>query len=104
MESAKSSISEDIVIIKRAFEEIEIKAYSNGDRCWWWCYFLHHRSLPLSLKRLSKSFVINFQEGDRILPGGYIYLLTLLEHSSYFENIGRIIAESFIGIRRLMPL
>ena len=38
-ESAKSSISEDMVVV----------------------LFLHHRSLPLSLKRLSKSFVINFQ-------------------------------------------
>lgn len=37
-ESAKSSISEDIVIIKRAFEEIEINAHPDSNWCWRRCY------------------------------------------------------------------
>ena len=85
-EAAKSSISEDVAIIKKAFEESQIgeietvTGASDEDA----------RSLVEDLcKRLSES--------DRILPGGYLYLSDLLSTPSILKNVGRIIASAFKG-------
>ena len=77
-ESAKSSISEDIVIIKRAFEEIEIGHIQTGDRCWWWGYFHTIYLYPWVQNQSSKSFAINFQRVTAFCQAGYIYLSDLL--------------------------
>ena len=59
-ESAKSSISEDIVIIKRAFEEIEIGHIQTVTGAGGGVIFTPSIS-TLESKQSSKSFAINFQ-------------------------------------------
>ena len=72
-ESAKSSISEDIVIIKRAFEEIEIGSIETITGAGGGVIFT-----PSISDRESKEIVEGLRdqlsESNRILPGGYIYL------------------------------
>ena len=60
-ESAKSSISEDIVIIKRAFEEIEIGHIQTVTGAGGGV-ILHHLFLPKILKILLMSYVKNSQK------------------------------------------
>ena len=76
-ESAKSSISEDIVIIKRAFEEIEIGHIQTVTGAGGGL-FSHLLSLPLSPKQSSKSFAINFQRATAFCQGAtFICLISL---------------------------
>ena len=84
-ESAKSSISEDIVIIKRAFEEMEIGNIETITGAGGGVIFT-----PSISDQESKEIV-----DDRILPGGYIYLSDLLSNPKILNRIGRIIAKAF---------
>ncbi len=93
-ESAKSSISEDIVIIKRAFEEIGNRGHIQTVTGARWCYFYTIDLYPLSPKQ-SKSYDKLLREWP-YLPGGYIYLSDLLSTPAILKNIGRIIAKSFM--------
>ncbi|MEZ7534235.1 pur operon repressor [Streptococcus sanguinis] len=93
-ESAKSSISEDIVIIKRAFEEIEIGTIETITGAGGGVIFSPSIS-DTEAKTIVRGLCDQLSESNRILPGGYIYLSDLLSTPSILNNIGRIIAKSF---------
>ena len=93
-ESAKSSISEDIVIIKRAFEEIEIGTIETITGAGGGVIFSPSIS-DTEAKTIVQGLCDQLSESNRILPGGYIYLSDLLSTPSILNNIGRIIAKSF---------
>lgn len=97
-EAAKSSISEDIAIIKRAFEDgnigrIETVTGASGG------VVFHPTISKEEAKAVVSDLCQRLSESDRILPGGYIYLSDLLSTPSILQNIGRIIASSFEGER-----
>ena len=94
-ESAKSSISEDIVIIKRAFEEIEIGHIQTVTGAGGGVIFTPSISSQ-DAKELSADLRDKVSESARILPAGYIYLSDLLSTPAILKNIGRIIAKSFM--------
>ena len=94
-ESAKSSISEDIVIIKRAFEEIEIGHIQTVTGAGGGVIFTPSISSQ-DAKEMVEDLRAKLSESDRILPGGYIYLSDLLSTPAILKNIGRIIAKSFM--------
>ena len=93
-ESAKSSISEDIVIIKRAFEEIEIGTIETITGAGGGVIFSPSIS-DTEAKTIVQGLCDQLSESNRILPGGYIYLSDLLSTPSILNNIGRIIAKRF---------
>ena len=93
-ESAKSSISEDIVIIKRAFEEIEIGTIETITGAGGGVVFTPSIS-EKEAKAIVQDLRDQLSESNRILPGGYIYLSDLLSTPSILNNIGRIIAKAF---------
>ena len=95
-ESAKSSISEDIVIIKRAFEEIEIGTIETITGAGGGVVFTPSISDRES-REIIESLRDQLSESNRILPGGYIYLSDLLSTPSILNSIGRIIAKAFRG-------
>lgn len=95
-ESAKSSISEDIVIIKRAFEEIEIGTIETITGAGGGVVFTPSISDRES-REIVESLRDQLSESNRILPGGYIYLSDLLSTPSILNSIGRIIAKAFRG-------
>ncbi|MBP1996181.1 pur operon repressor [Paenibacillus eucommiae] len=92
--SAKSSISEDLVIIKEVFEEEGL-----GD--------LHTlagaaggvKFTPKMPKEASLSFIQNLcqklQEPERILPGGYLYMSDIMGQPHYLNEIGKTFASAF---------
>ena len=93
-ESAKSSISEDIVIIKRAFEEMEIGHIETITGAGGGVIFTPSIS-DKEARAMVEDLRTKLSESNRILPGGYIYLSDLLSTPSILNNIGRIIAKTF---------
>ncbi|EJN94477.1 pur operon repressor [Streptococcus ratti] len=94
--AAKSSISEDIAIIKKAFAEggighIETVTGANGG------VIFTPAISGTEAKEIAEELCQRLSESNRILPGGYIYLSDLLSTPSILKNIGRIIANAFKG-------
>ncbi|UDM31939.1 pur operon repressor [Lentilactobacillus laojiaonis] len=95
-ESAKSSISEDLTIIKRTFKDrgtgvLEtIPGASGGSRF-----------LPYILKDEAIEVVDNLIEQmatpQRYLPGGYVYMSDLLGNPKILRQIGRIFATQYLN-------
>lgn len=95
-DTAKSSISEDISIIKKAFEAEGIGAVETITGASGGVIFTPTIN-PQEAKSIVADLRTRLSESDRILPGGYIYLSDLLSTPSVLKNIGRIIASAFSG-------
>jgi purine operon repressor len=92
--SAKSSISEDLGIIKEAFEaegigEVETLAGAAGG-----VRFIPKVNDSNALQWIT-ALCKRMEEPDRLLPGGYLYMSDLLGNPSTVREIGRIIASKF---------
>ncbi|MGT2757408.1 pur operon repressor [Streptococcus ovuberis] len=93
-ESAKSSISEDIAIIKRAFEASEIGYITTVTGAGGGVVFTPSIS-DQEARQVAEELRERLSESNRILPGGYIYLSDLLSTPTWLKKIGRIIAKTF---------
>lgn len=95
-ESAKSSISEDLVIIKEQFLMsnlglIETTAGASGG-------VKYIPKLPMAYaKEQIAELCAYLKTPDRILPGGYFYLTDILGDPYYLRLIGQVIASRFAG-------
>ena len=94
-EVAKSSISEDLVFIKRVFENqgvglVETFSGSLGG-VRFTPYITDERSLEMS-----QEIAELLREENRILPGGYIYLSDILGTPSNLRKIGHWHTQSFL--------
>ncbi|MCO7176925.1 pur operon repressor [Sporolactobacillus kofuensis] len=92
--SAKSSISEDLTIIKENFETQEIgrlqtQAGATGGVC-----YMPSMGRTEAAQLLSDLREQMTQE-DRLLPGGYLYMTDILGKPEYINAIGRLIASVF---------
>lgn len=95
-QSAKSSISEDLAIIKEVFEEEGIG-------------FLHTLAgaaggvmyVPSIHKQTALSIIDKIcdqlEQPDRVLPGGYLYMTDMLGQPSLLADVGRMFAAAFAG-------
>ena len=92
--AAKSSISEDLAIIKEVFEdeglgELQTLAGAAGGV----------KYIPKLRKDHALAFAEELcrklQQSDRILPGGYLYMSDLLGQPSLMNEAGKIIATAF---------
>ena len=95
-EAAKSSISEDIAIIKKAFEESgigEIETVTGASGGVIFTPGISEEEARSVIEDLRDSM----SESNRILPGGYIYLSDLLSTPRILQSVGRIIANAFKG-------
>lgn len=95
-ESAKSSISEDISIIKKAFEEASIGTIETITGASGGVIFTPSIAAD-EARVIAEDLRACMAESNRILPGGYIYLSDLLSTPEILKNVGRIIANSFKG-------
>ena len=78
-ESAKSSISEDLAIVKKTFKE-------------------RGTGIPYEdAKKYITDLAERLSEQDRLLPGGYVYLSDLLGEPELLRQVGRIIASKYLG-------
>ena len=92
--SAKSSISEDLAIIKETFEQRGIGTLQTVPGAAGGVKFFVKVS-----EEQAKPFVKELCEliasPDRLLPGGYFYLTDILGNPSIVQKAGRIIASSY---------
>lgn len=95
-EAAKSSISEDIAIIKKAFEESgigEIETVTGASGGVIFSPGISEEEAKAVIEELRD----RLSESNRILPGGYIYLSDLLSTPKILQSVGRIVANAFKG-------
>ena len=94
-ESAKSSISEDLAIIRRTFAQrhtgiLETVPGAAGGV----------RYVPIIAATEAQTFISQIAErlsdSERLLPGGYVYLTDLLGTPEVLRKIGRLIATQYI--------
>ncbi|AHE81476.1 pur operon repressor [Bacillus anthracis] len=93
-QSAKSSISEDLVIIKRTFEQQgvgtlqTIPGAAGGVK---YIPYISEEEADLIIGELCSLF----ENPDRILPGGYLYMTDLLSNPRHINGAGRLFASVF---------
>ncbi|ANK60260.1 pur operon repressor [Loigolactobacillus backii] len=94
-ESAKSSISEDLGIIRRTFATrgtgiLETVPGAAGGV----------RFIPTISEEEAKQFItemtVRLAEQSRLLPGGYVYLSDLLGQPEVLRQVGRLIATQYV--------
>lgn len=94
--SAKSSISEDLAIIKEVCEseglgELQTLAGAAGGV----------KFIPRLPKAQSEAFIQNIckqlEQSERVLPGGYMYMSDLLGKPMVLNEIGKMFATAFAG-------
>ncbi|RRG07955.1 MAG: pur operon repressor [Lactobacillus sp.] len=95
-ESAKSSISEDLGILKRTFQErgtgiLETLPGATGGA----------RFIPYILREDAENFIDQIigevNDESRLLPGGYVYLSDLLSRPDILRQVGRLIATQYLN-------
>lgn len=93
-QSAKSSISEDLAIIKEQFEQQGIGTIVTVSGAAGGVKFISKIGKQEAIQvenELKKLLAVP----ERILPGGYLYMTDVLGHPKYVNQIGRIFASIF---------
>ena len=95
-ESAKSSISEDLAIVKKTFQERGTGLLNTIPGAAGGVVFV-----PMISEEDAKEYILalsdRLSEQDRLLPGGYVYLSDLLGQPELLRQVGRIIASKYLG-------
>lgn len=89
---AKSSISEDIAIIKETFESTEsglVETISGANGGVRYIIDISKKEIKMDVDDIIKEL----NNPDRILPGGYFYLSDIIANPIYLKKTGRIIAS-----------
>ncbi|MDF2607838.1 MAG: pur operon repressor [Bacillales bacterium] len=95
-DSAKSSISEDLSIVKTTLEEkrygtlVTVAGASGGVK------YIPIANIDESKEMLNEMKQL-LENSERLLPGGYLYISDLLGDPRYVNSIGRIMSSAFIG-------
>nr|WP_255570828.1 pur operon repressor [Cohnella sp. CFH 77786] len=96
-QSAKSSISEDLAIIKEVFEEegvgdlMTLAGAAGGVR------FVPRYRKEQALEKIV-SVCRELEQPDRLLPGGYLYMTDLLGQPGLMQEVGRMFASAFADL------
>ncbi|MCK8607561.1 pur operon repressor [Apilactobacillus ozensis] len=94
--SAKSSISEDLTIVRQTFRDRGIGLLETIPGAAGGSKFI-----PYILKEEAEQFVNEIKQAlndqSRLLPGGYIYMADLLSRPYILRQIGRIIATQYLN-------
>ncbi|HSN66374.1 MAG TPA: pur operon repressor [Fusibacter sp.] len=93
-DSAKSTISEDLVIVKKLMEElslgkvITIAGASGGAK---YVPMMGHEEKRTLIEKICE----DIKKPERIMPGRYLYMADILYNPAYIKGIGDIFAEKF---------
>jgi purine operon repressor len=93
-QSAKSSISEDLAIIKEVFEDEGIGELSTLAGAAGGVRFVPKCRQDLALAQMN-SIARELEQPDRLLPGGYLYMTDLLGQPAMMQEVGRMFASAF---------
>lgn len=93
-QSAKSSISEDLTIVKETFEEkgigllMTVPGAAGGVK-----YIPKMRDE--AIHKVIEDFMLELGHSDRLLPGGYLYMTDLLGNPQLMNRVGKVFASAF---------
>lgn len=97
-QSSKSTISEDLEIVRSIFKTHEIGQLETFSGAAGGLIFKPDISSKAARKMALDIYQLMLEE-NRILPGGYIYLSDILGNPQYLKKIGKIIAHEFVDTR-----
>ena len=92
--SAKSSISEDLGIIKETFEQRGIGVLQTVPGAAGGVKFHVHVSEEKARKVIDELCTV-MASPDRLLPGGYLYMNDILGNPAIVQEVGRLLASAF---------
>lgn len=92
--SAKSSISEDLSIVKRTFAERDLGFLETLPGAAGGVRYIPKMSEARALD-IVNDLCQKLSESNRLLPGGYVYLSDMLGTPDILRKVGRIIASKF---------
>jgi purine operon repressor len=92
--SAKSSISEDLGIIKETFEQRGIGVLQTVPGAAGGVKFHVHVSDEKARKVIDELCTV-MASPDRLLPGGYLYMNDILGNPAIVQEVGRLLASAF---------
>ncbi|REK69215.1 pur operon repressor [Paenibacillus paeoniae] len=95
-QSAKSSISEDLAIIKEVFEEEGIGELQTLAGAAGGVRYMPQMRESVSLD-IMKEICLKLEQPDRVLPGGYLYMTDMLGQPDLLADVGRMFATAFSG-------
>ena len=93
-QAAKSSISEDLAIVKETFEEngtgklVTVSGAAGGVK------FIP-KVMESEVRELMALLKENLGRSDRLLPGGYLYMTDFLGNPKMMDRVGRVFASAF---------
>lgn len=92
--SAKSSISEDLGIIKETFEHQGIGTLKTFPGAAGGVYYIP-KVKEEDAERILDDICLQMANPDRLLPGGYLYMTDLLGHPNMVQKVGKLLASAF---------
>lgn len=95
--AAKSTISEDIVIVKELVEEMSYGKIETVTGALGGAIFFPYVSNE-EVEKMLDSLCKEFLKKNRIIPGGFIYMTDLFNNPSIVSNIAKIISSKFRDI------
>lgn len=96
--SAKSSISEDLGIIKEAFEQRGIGTLQTIPGAAGGVKF-YVKVSESEARPYIEELCATIAQPDRLLPGGYLYMMDLLGNPSIVQKAGRLLASAYIDTK-----
>ena len=92
--SAKSTISEDLVIVKKIMEELSLGKVITIAGAAGGAKFVPMMGKEEKISLIEK-ICEDIKKPERIMPGKYLYMADILYHPTYTKGIGDIFAERF---------
>ncbi|ANU15762.1 pur operon repressor [Planococcus maritimus] len=95
-QSAKSSISEDLGIVKETFEEkgigllMTVPGASGGVK-------YVPKLKEGEIRQVMDELITELSQSDRLLPGGYLYMTDVLGNPQMMNRVGKVFASAFAG-------
>ncbi|WP_027086720.1 pur operon repressor [Cohnella panacarvi] len=93
-QSAKSSISEDLAIIKEVFEDEGIGELNTLAGAAGGVRYVPKVRTDLAYEKMV-TICRELEQPDRLLPGGYLYMTDLLGQPGMMQEVGRMFASAF---------
>jgi purine operon repressor len=93
-DSAKSSISEDLSIIKEMFEDQEVGIIQTVAGASGGVKYIPTANKEEIRKRLNE-LCLKLEDPNRVLPGGYLYMMDIIGNPKLMNEIGRYFATMF---------
>ncbi|HSJ38200.1 MAG TPA: pur operon repressor [Planococcus sp. (in: firmicutes)] len=93
-QSAKSSISEDLGIVKETFEQKGIGLLATVPGAAGGVKYIPKLQEP-EIRGIMQELISELSHSDRLLPGGYLYMTDVLGNPDMMNRVGKVFATAF---------